>query len=54
MAIPMFNPEFEDNTFGKGMLTMMASFAPGRKGRDSYNALAAAVVAWTIPSFCIR
>jgi ubiquinone/menaquinone biosynthesis C-methylase UbiE len=31
-AIPMFNPEFEDNTFGKGMLTMMASFAPGRKG----------------------
>lgn len=30
-AIPMFNPEFEDNTFGKGMLTMMASFAPGRK-----------------------
>ena len=32
MAIPMFNPEFEDNTYGKGMLTMMASFAPGRKG----------------------
>ena len=32
IAIPMFNPEFEDNTFGKGMLTMMASFAPGRKG----------------------
>lgn len=32
MAIPMFNPEFEDNTFGKGMLTMIASFAPGRKG----------------------
>ena len=31
-AIPMFNPEFEDNTFGKGMLSMMASFAPGRKG----------------------
>jgi arsenite methyltransferase len=32
IAIPMFNPEFEDNTFGKGMLTLMASFAPGRKG----------------------
>jgi arsenite methyltransferase len=32
IAIPMFNPEFEDNTFGKGMLTMMASFAPGRNG----------------------
>jgi arsenite methyltransferase len=32
IAIPMFNPEFEDNTYGKGMLTMMASFAPGRKG----------------------
>jgi arsenite methyltransferase len=32
LAIPMFNPEFEDNTYGKGMLTMMASFAPGRKG----------------------
>jgi arsenite methyltransferase len=31
-AIPMFNPEFEDNTFGKGMLTMMASFVPGKKG----------------------
>jgi hypothetical protein len=31
MAISMFNPEFEDNTFGKGMLTMMASFARGRK-----------------------
>jgi ubiquinone/menaquinone biosynthesis C-methylase UbiE len=31
-AIPMFNPEFRDNTYGKGMLTMMASFAPGRKG----------------------
>jgi ubiquinone/menaquinone biosynthesis C-methylase UbiE len=32
IAIPIFNPEFEDNTFGKGMLTMMESFAPGRKG----------------------
>jgi arsenite methyltransferase len=32
IAIPMFNPEFEDNTFAKGMLALMASFAPGRKG----------------------
>jgi arsenite methyltransferase len=31
-AIPMFNPEFEDNTYGKGMLAMMASFAVGRNG----------------------
>ena len=30
MAIPMFNPEFADNTYAKGMLTMMASFAVGR------------------------
>ena len=26
-AIPMFNPEFQDNTYGKGMLSMMAAFA---------------------------
>jgi arsenite methyltransferase len=32
LAIPMFNPEFEDNTYGKGMLEMMASFAAGRRG----------------------
>lgn len=32
MAIPMFNPEFEDNTYGKGLLKMMASFAAGRNG----------------------
>jgi arsenite methyltransferase len=31
-SIPMFNPEFEDNTYAKGMLEMMASFAPGRNG----------------------
>ncbi len=31
-AIPMFNPEFRDNTYGKGMLEMMASFAVGRNG----------------------
>lgn len=29
-AIPMFNPEFADNTYGKGMLAMMAKFAVGR------------------------
>jgi ubiquinone/menaquinone biosynthesis C-methylase UbiE len=32
MSIPMFNPEFENNTYGKGMLEMMASFAVGRNG----------------------
>ena len=32
IAVPMFNPEFEDNTFAKGMLAMMASFVPGRQG----------------------
>lgn len=32
MSIPMFNPEFQDNTYGKGMLETIASFAPGRKG----------------------
>lgn len=31
-SIPMFNPEFRDNTYAKGMLTMIASYAPGRKG----------------------
>ena len=31
-AIPMFNPEFEDNTYGKGMLAMMAAFTAGRNG----------------------
>jgi len=32
MAIPMFNPEFEDHTYGKGLLAMMASFVAGRNG----------------------
>jgi arsenite methyltransferase len=32
LAIPMFNPEFSDNTYAKGMLEMMASFAVGRNG----------------------
>jgi arsenite methyltransferase len=31
-VIPMFNPEYEENTFAKGALTIMASFAVGRKG----------------------
>ncbi len=30
LAIPQFNPEFQDNTYGKGMLEMMASFAVAR------------------------
>jgi hypothetical protein len=31
-VIPMFNPEYHDNTYGKRALGMMASFAVGRKG----------------------
>lgn len=31
-VIPMFNPEYRDNTYGKGLLGIMASFAVGRKG----------------------
>ena len=31
-AIPMFNPEYRENTFGKGALAIMATFAVGRKG----------------------
>ena len=31
-SIPMFNAEFDDNTYAKGMLETMASFAPGRRG----------------------
>jgi arsenite methyltransferase len=31
-AIPMFNPEYRENTFGKGLLAFMAIFAVGRKG----------------------
>jgi arsenite methyltransferase len=38
MAIPMFNPEFADNTYAKGMLTMMASFAVGRHGISQADA----------------
>ena len=28
----MFNPEYQDNTYGKGLLGIMASFVVGRKG----------------------
>lgn len=31
-VIPMFNPEYHDNTFAKGALGIMASFAVGRRG----------------------
>ena len=31
-VIPMFNPEYRDNTYGKGLLGIMASFAVGRQG----------------------
>jgi arsenite methyltransferase len=31
-VIPMFNPEYHDNTYAKRALAIMASFAVGRKG----------------------
>jgi arsenite methyltransferase len=31
-VIPMFNPEYRENTYGKGSLEIMATFAVGRKG----------------------
>jgi arsenite methyltransferase len=31
-VIPMFNPEYREHTYGKGLLGIMASFAVGRKG----------------------
>ncbi len=31
-VIPMFNPEYHENTYAKGLLGFMASFAVGRKG----------------------
>lgn len=31
-AIPMFNPEYRENAYGKGLLAIMATFAVGRKG----------------------
>lgn len=37
-VIPMFNPEYHDNTYGKGLLTLMASFAVGRRGMSREEA----------------
>ena len=31
-VIPMFNPEYHENTYGKRLLGIMASFVVGRKG----------------------
>ena len=31
-TIPMFNPEYRENTYGRGLLAIMATFAVGRKG----------------------
>ncbi len=31
-VIPMFNPEYRENTFGRGALGIMATFVVGRKG----------------------
>jgi arsenite methyltransferase len=39
-VIPMFNPEYRDNTFGKGALGLMASFAVERKGVSQEEARA--------------
>ena len=39
-VVPMFNPEYHENTFAKGVLSIMASFAVGRKdvSQDEANA----------------
>jgi arsenite methyltransferase len=39
-VIPMFNPEYRDNTFGKGALGLMASFAVERKAVSQEEARA--------------
>jgi arsenite methyltransferase len=39
-VIPMFNPEYQENTFAKGALGIMASFAVGRKGVSQEEASA--------------
>ena len=39
-VIPMFNPEYQENTFAKGALSIMASFAVGRKGVSQEEASA--------------
>jgi arsenite methyltransferase len=37
-VIPMFNPEYHDNTYAKRALCMMASFAVGRRGVSQHEA----------------
>jgi ubiquinone/menaquinone biosynthesis C-methylase UbiE len=37
-VIPMFNPEYHDNTYGKRLLGIMASFVVGRKGVSQQHA----------------
>jgi arsenite methyltransferase len=39
-VIPMFNPKYQENTFAKGALSIMASFAVGRKGVSQEEASA--------------
>ena len=39
-VIPMFNPEYHDNTYAKRMLGIMATFAVGRKGVSQEEATA--------------
>ena len=39
-AFPMFNAEYHDNTYCKGILAMMASFAVGREGVTKEDAAA--------------
>jgi arsenite methyltransferase len=37
-VIPMFNPEYHDNTYAKRALSIMASFAVGRRGVSQHEA----------------
>jgi arsenite methyltransferase len=39
-VIPMFNPEYRENTFGRGALSIMATFAVGRRGVSREEAAA--------------
>ena len=39
-AIPMFNPEYGESTFGRGALSIMASFVVGRRGVSQEEAAA--------------
>jgi ubiquinone/menaquinone biosynthesis C-methylase UbiE len=39
-AIPMFNAEYDEDTYGKQLLDMMASFAAGRRGVSKEEAAA--------------